>query len=68
MTSETLETVINDILLRLRALEESIMHISTSPPAKIAKPMLRIADGTNWDPGAGPGLYLSMDGSTWSKL
>jgi len=26
------------------------------------------ADGTNWNPGSGEGLYLRLSGATWSKL
>lgn len=62
------DVVLNDILERLRAIEEAIFHISHSPPNKVRKPMLRIADGVDWNPGNGAGLYLTMDGVTWTKL
>jgi hypothetical protein len=29
--------------------------------------MVRYADGTNWNPGAGKGLYL-YNGTAWTKL
>jgi hypothetical protein len=64
MTAEEL----SGILDRLKRIEESLFQISHRPPDKITKPMLRIADGVDWNPGAGAGLYLSMDGVTWTKL
>jgi hypothetical protein len=36
-------------------------------PDKLTSPMIRFADGTDWDPGSGAGLYF-YDGSTWTKL
>ena len=38
-----------------------------SAPERPKEGMLRYADGTNWDPGSGKGVYV-YDGSTWVKL
>jgi len=54
--------------LRLGRLEMALVVISHVPPVKAVAPSVRIADGTDWDPGAGPGIYLTMDGVTWEKL
>ena len=38
-------------------------------PAKRFTGMLRLADGTNWNPGAGRGIYwYDETGATWTKL
>ena len=29
---------------------------------------VRYADGTNWNPGAGEGLYIYLSNGAWSKL
>ena len=36
-------------------------------PDHVAKGMIRVADGTGWNPGSGAGLYY-YDGSSWVKL
>jgi hypothetical protein len=45
-------------------------HFDTSNVA-ITKPRagdMRYADGTNWNPGAGEGLYIYLSNGAWSKL
>ena len=38
-------------------------------PAKPRTGMLRLADGTNWNPGAGRGIYFyDENSSSWIKL
>lgn len=62
-------TSLEELEMRVRRLEESLFYVSHSPPSKVPVPMVRIADGTDWNPGGGAGMYLSMDGGqTWSKL
>jgi hypothetical protein len=41
-----------------------IRHV---PPKKVREGMLAIADGTDWNPGAGKGLYEYRNGF-WAKL
>jgi hypothetical protein len=41
--------------------------ILNAPPAKLSDGMLVYADGTNWDPGSGRGLYERRS-SAWFKL
>lgn len=43
------------------------MEVQHAPPQKLYEGMLRYADGTDWNPGAGKGLYC-YDGTTWNKL
>lgn len=38
-----------------------------APPLRPREGMIVCADGTNWDPGGGKGIYAFLDGS-WSKL
>lgn len=38
-----------------------------SAPAKTYEGMIRGADGTNWNPGSGQGVYVYYN-STWNKL
>lgn len=37
-------------------------------PAKPSKGMIVWAVGTNWDPGAGEGLYVYNQAGTWDKV
>jgi hypothetical protein len=43
-----------------------VIKVYHNPPAKVKEGMLVFADGTNWDPGSGRGLYL-YDGG-WQKV
>lgn len=43
------------------------LSISYTPPVKIADGMVVLADGVQWDPGAGPGVYCRLSG-VWRLL
>lgn len=58
----------------LRKLKESIdqivdghMEQSNVAPSRPRDGDIRYADGTNWDPGSGEGVYAYYN-STWNKL
>ena len=40
---------------------------TNTAPAKPRDGDIRYADGSNWNPGAGTGIYW-FDGTTWNKL
>jgi hypothetical protein len=40
------------------------LHVA---PTKVRTGMIRLADGTDWNPGAGQGVYAYYNG-TWNKL
>jgi hypothetical protein len=65
LTIEELGHAVNHLI------QGRIREILTSPydsePDPKAAGMVVWADGTNWDPGSGVGLY-EYDGSTWNKL
>ena len=48
---------------------QSVMRLeeTNTAPAKPRDGDIRYADGTNWNPGAGTGIYW-FDGTTWNKL
>ena len=48
---------------------QKLMYIaeSHSAPAKVINGMIALADGANWNPGAGAGVYAYY-GGTWNKL
>ena len=52
---------------RVAELERAMLVTSYAPPVKPNDPMLRIADGVQWNPGSGKGIYLWQSGS-WVKL
>jgi len=37
-------------------------------PAKPRQGDIRFADGTDWNPGSGEGLYIYLSAGSWSKL
>lgn len=58
------------LLLLSKAVEElqkSIGMVTNVVPVRPIEGMVRIADGTNWDPGSGAGMYLYLGGA-WNKL
>jgi len=62
---------LEDELLKLQkviqALAAGHLSISTTAPAKPRAGDIRIANGTNWNPGGGAGVYW-YTGSAWTKL
>ena len=51
----------------LDALAEGFDPVTYAPPPKPRKGMRRYADGVQWNPGSGEGLYR-YDGTTWKFL
>jgi hypothetical protein len=51
----------------LRALANGHIDMSYRPPDKPRDGDIRLADGTEWDPGAGAGVY-AWYGGAWRKL
>jgi hypothetical protein len=43
------------------------LDVATEPPAHFREGMLRYADGVQWNPGAGKGVYV-YNGTAWTKL
>jgi hypothetical protein len=41
---------------------------SNTVPSKPRAGDVRYADGTNWNPGSGEGIYLYLSTGAWSKL
>lgn len=62
-----LQSQVDELREKIQIFEESLLTISHVAPDKLIEPVLRIADGTNWDPGSGAGLYLRQGGA-WVKL
>lgn len=51
----------------IRALAEGHLDMQTTPPQKPRAGNIRFADGVNWDPGSGQGIYY-FDGLVWNQL
>lgn len=51
----------------IRAVSEGQLDTSYSAPAKPRQGMVRLADGTKWNPGSGAGVYAYY-GSAWHLL
>jgi hypothetical protein len=65
-----------ELLTELRKIEDSvndsepdtiILKEWNSPPPKPRQGMMVLADGTNWDPGSGAGVYVNL-ATVWTKL
>lgn len=59
---------------RVRELNEVVLNLVNSlfykthvEPARLQDEMIRNADGTDWNPGSGEGLYQRLSGA-WVKL
>lgn len=62
-----LERDVVDLDARLRAVEDALFVTTHVAPTKVWENMIRTADGTNWNPGGGAGVY-QYRGGTWNKL
>lgn len=66
-----LQRFLREELGRLKAAIDAVADgfapVVYAPPAKPRTGMLRNADGTQWNPGSGAGLYR-FDGSAWNFL
>lgn len=67
---QRLGAVLRDLLQAIVAGYQYVqLQSQSASPAKAFAGMLVIADGTNWNPGSGGGLYRrSSDNTTWTKL
>ncbi len=69
--NENMERYIYDELYKISAALSLITNgqrnIATNSPLKIKAGDLRVADGVNWNPGSGAGVYC-YDGVTWRYL
>jgi hypothetical protein len=70
--TEDLPKYIFDELLRLQgALEEnpiSYIEIKNAEPDRIKQGDIVYADGSNWNPGSGEGIYFRNAAGSWVKL
>lgn len=71
---ETVEQLLNWVQEELRKISQEMVKSSgiqfqvlNVAPDKPRDGMLVVADGTNWNPGAGAGIYLRI-GAAWTKL
>ena len=51
----------------LLEIQASFFTVCNAAPARPRETDIRFADGTNWDPGSGRGLYQYVSGA-WVKL
>lgn len=62
-----LEAEVTQLRLAVEEIQKSLFTETHVVPAKPREGMLRWADGTDWNPGAGAGLYHYL-GGVWNKL
>ena len=62
-----LQEELTQINLALILISQGYVTIANVAPDKPRDGMIRLADGTNWDPGSGQGVYVYY-GSAWNKL
>lgn len=62
-----LEDRVEELAQHIQFITESFFAVSYAEPNKLTEPMIRVADGTSWNPGSGQGIYIYL-GGVWSKL
>lgn len=60
--SQELLNIVKAWLAPVKYVQFEVMHV---PPAKFMEGMVAIADGTDWNPGSGAGMYR-YQGGTWN--
>lgn len=70
LTPTQLYSQLFSVQLDIQEIKNSLFVVSKEPPERPRDYMIRFADGTNWNPGAGAGLYFYKGGVWWdlSKL
>jgi hypothetical protein len=70
----TLDSLLEYIIRENRQIAIALAGVSENPmeelhvaPARVKEFMIVAADGTDWNPGAGKGVYAYYSG-TWNKL
>ena len=63
-----LESVLNILVRRLNEPSELRLNVTYVAPVKPRAGMLAYADGTQWDPGSGEGLYRYTLAGSWTKV
>lgn len=62
-----LQGELNRIWGAIQSIAQGHLSVVHEEPDKPREGDLRFADGTDWDPGAGKGVYIYMSGS-WQKV
>jgi hypothetical protein len=69
---EDLPTFIDNMFLEIRAVIEVVrdghLDVSNTAPINPQQGDIRYADGTNWNPGSGEGIYFRNAAGAWVKL
>ena len=64
---EYLGRVMPLIASALRVIDDSLFNVTNVAPTRTEDGMIRYADGTNWNPGSGEGMYAYFN-AQWNKL
>lgn len=64
---EWLYRELNQVSAILNAVALGHLDKTHNAPTRVADGDIRYADGTNWDPGTGEGVYVYYN-STWNKM
>lgn len=64
---EELNNVIRQLWVELHELRTGLTTVLYAEPARLFEGLFAFADGTEWDPGSGRGLYQYVSGA-WAKL
>ena len=64
---EYLDRQFRAIAIAIEALAAGQLDVTNVAPDKPRDGMIRYADGTNWNPGSGEGIYAYYGGA-WNKL
>jgi len=67
VATRELRLKVKELTVAVLELQHSFFTATHVVPAKPRDGMIRRADGTNWDPGDGEGIYQRLAG-TWRKL
>lgn len=64
---EELNNVIRQLWVELHELRTGLTTVLYAEPTRLFEGLFAFADGTEWDPGSGRGLYQYVAGA-WAKL
>jgi len=63
-----LQSELDKISAIVRNIAEGHFDVSNVAPSKPRAGDVRYADGSDWNPGSGEGVYVNLSTGAWSKL
>lgn len=66
-SSNAVREELDGIASMLKVLADGEIDVSYAAPTRVKDGLIRLADGVDWNPGSGPGMYYFLNGA-WHHM